>query len=115
MAELLERGRTIFEGQIDFEGQHKAELLTTTLLGISGFVAFVIGYLLQDIRLTLAIGLGGTALTFIAVVPPWKAYNKHPIAWLPAEGTEAGNDSPIIVDGKKASEGVSNLNAYNLQ
>lgn len=30
------------------------------------------------------VGLGGTALTFLLVVPPWPFYNKNPVKWLPA-------------------------------
>lgn len=49
-------------------------------------VAFVVGYFLQDIKLAVFIALGGTALTFVVVVPPWPFYNKHPLNWLPVSG-----------------------------
>ncbi|KAF2756088.1 microsomal signal peptidase-like protein 12 kDa subunit [Pseudovirgaria hyperparasitica] len=100
--ELLENVRDALEGQIDFEGQRLAELLTTALLAISGIIAFLYGYIAQDIASTLYIGLGGAALTFLAVVPPWPLYNKHPIAWLPRQsgGTSGIN---IQVNGKKVN------------
>jgi signal peptidase complex subunit 1 len=47
-------------------------------------VAWLVGFVLQDLKYTVYIGLGGTALTFLAVVPPWPFFNKNPVAWLPA-------------------------------
>ncbi|GAO19621.1 hypothetical protein UVI_02022540 [Ustilaginoidea virens] len=62
--ELLDKVRDLLEGQI--------------------LVAFAIGYQLQDIQKTVYIGLAGTALTFLVVVPPWPFYKSKPIKWLPA-------------------------------
>ena len=73
----------------DFEGQRLAELLTTILLSISGVIAFFAGFVTQNIFQTLYIGLGGTALTFLVVVPPWPFYNQHPLPWLPARSARA--------------------------
>ena len=54
----------------------------------------------QDIKLALYIGLAGTAVTFLAVVPPWPLYNKNPEPWLPPHiGSVSGMQ--IDVDGKK--------------
>ncbi|KAI6301955.1 hypothetical protein MCOR33_002577 [Pyricularia grisea] len=87
MAEqLLEQARDIFEGQIDFQGQKLADNLATILISIVGTLSFIIGYLLQDIKLAVYIGLGGTALTFALVLPPWPFFNRHPVKWLPVGG-----------------------------
>lgn len=53
----------------------------------------------QDIRLSLYVGLVGTALTFLVVVPPWPFYNKNPEGWLPA--SNASQAFHIDVDGQK--------------
>jgi len=53
----------------------------------------------QDIKLTLYIGLAGTALTFLAVVPPWPFYNKNPEPWLSPQTVASGVN--IDVDGQK--------------
>ncbi|KAH7140563.1 microsomal signal peptidase 12 kDa subunit-domain-containing protein [Dactylonectria macrodidyma] len=84
MADVLDQVRDVVDGQIDFEGQKVTELLATILLVISGALSFFAGYILQDIKLAVYVGLGGTALTFLAVVPPWPFYNKNPVKWLPA-------------------------------
>lgn len=47
-------------------------------------ISFAVGFLLQDIKLALYIGLLGTALTFVVIVPPWPFFNKHRVKWLPA-------------------------------
>jgi signal peptidase complex subunit 1 len=62
-------------------------------------IAFFVGYFTQDIRLSLYVGLAGTALTFLAVVPPWPFYNKNPEGWLPASNATQGYS--IDVDGQK--------------
>lgn len=82
MDELLDQIRHLAEGQIDFKGQHLAEFSATALLVIVGAIAFVVGYISQDIKLALRIGLGGSFLTFIGIVPPWPAFQKHPVKWL---------------------------------
>ncbi|CAA9958119.1 hypothetical protein CFE70_001674 [Pyrenophora teres f. teres 0-1] len=97
--QLLEQVRDAVEGQIDFEGQRLAEMLSTVLLGAAGILAFVIGYMQQDIRLALYVGLAGTALTFLVVVPPWPFYNKNPEDWLPPHNSTSQYN--IAVDGQK--------------
>ncbi|KAI9697986.1 MAG: hypothetical protein M1836_004339 [Candelina mexicana] len=97
--QLLAIVQDTFEGQIDFEGQRQAEYLTTGLLATAGAIAFLVGYVLQDIYLSLLIGLGGTALTFLIVVPPWPYFNRNPLNWLPAGSATSGVG--IEVEGKK--------------
>ncbi|KAF2028487.1 microsomal signal peptidase 12 kDa subunit [Setomelanomma holmii] len=99
--QLLERVRDAVEGQIDFEGQRLVEMLTTVLLGAAGIIAFIAGYATQDIRLALYIGLAGTALTFLVVVPPWPFFNKNPENWLPASNATSTTGISIDVDGQK--------------
>ncbi|KAF1362216.1 microsomal signal peptidase-like protein 12 kDa subunit [Lizonia empirigonia] len=98
--QMLEQVRDAVEGQIDFEGQRLAEMLTTVLLGAAGIIAFLVGFMQQDIRLALYIGLAGTALTFFVVVPPWPFYNKNPEDWLPPRNVSALSYG-IDVDGQK--------------
>ena len=38
----------------------------------------------------MAVFGGGCALAFVASVPDWPAYNKHPIKWLPPKEQAAG-------------------------
>lgn len=60
---------------------------------------FIIGFVLQDIKLSLQLGLGGAALTALVVVPPWPFYNKNPVRWLPVAGSELQTQG-IMVDGQ---------------
>lgn len=64
-------------------------------------IAFIIGFVLQDIRLSLWTGLGGAALAFLIVVPPWPFFKQHPLQWLPPQGQTGGIS--VEVDGKKIS------------
>jgi signal peptidase complex subunit 1 len=52
----------------------------------SQVISFLVGFFLQNITLALKVGLAGTALTFLVVVPPWTFFNKHPVKWLPVGG-----------------------------
>ncbi|GAB7343784.1 hypothetical protein MBLNU457_1757t2 [Dothideomycetes sp. NU457] len=121
MDALLEQARSVYEGQIDFEGQRFAEFLCNLLLTSVGvslplesailevpsnktdqavqFFAFIIGFITQNITYTLWTGLGGTAITFLVVVPPWPFFNSNPVRWLPAKKGSSNYD--ITVDGKK--------------
>ncbi|EMC96887.1 hypothetical protein BAUCODRAFT_68054 [Baudoinia panamericana UAMH 10762] len=101
MEALLDQARTIWEGEIDFHGQRLAEYLNYGLLSLFGFIAFLVGFIAQDIYQTLYIGLGGTALTFLIVVPPWPFFNRHPLAWLPPRTGRGTDYGEIVVDGKK--------------
>lgn len=92
----------------DFRGQSLADFLTTFLLVATSVIAFIIGFTTQDIYKTLYIGLGGTALTFLLVVPQWPFYNKKPENWLPARVPKASaarnvdlGGVQIEVDGKR--------------
>jgi len=102
MDALISQVQDTFEGQIDFHGQNISELACTTLLSLSAVVALLAGYVQQDIYLTLWVGLAGTALTMLAVVPPWPFYNQHPRRFLPSGKTMAGMpDGGVVVGGKK--------------
>jgi signal peptidase complex subunit 1 len=65
-------------------------------------ISFLVGFFVQDIALALKIGLAGTALTFVAIVPPWPFFNKHPVKWLPVGGgaSVVPSHQNIVVDEK---------------
>ncbi|CAI0649964.1 unnamed protein product [Colletotrichum noveboracense] len=117
--QILDQVRDLAEGQIvsaarrlypnhvalmsaspqDFEGQKLADLLATLVLSASGALAFLVGFFLQDIKLAVYIGLAGTALTFLLVVPPWPFYKRHPVKWLESNGTGIRNVATIEKSG----------------
>ncbi|KAL4787785.1 microsomal signal peptidase 12 kDa subunit-domain-containing protein [Aspergillus varians] len=99
MDDILSPIQDAFEGQIDFHGQQITETLSTALLILSGVVAFLAGYIFQDIHLTLWTGLAGTFITGLAVIPPWPFYNKHPEKWL----VPVAGGTGVVVDGVKVA------------
>lgn len=76
---------TVIDGYIDFEGQKLADNINNYLLVLVGAIAFIVGFVAQDITLTVYIGLAGTALTALIVIPPWPFYNKKPLTWIQTE------------------------------
>ncbi|KAG9761084.1 hypothetical protein KCU73_g2561, partial [Aureobasidium melanogenum] len=101
MDAIIESGRKIWEGEIDFEGQRLVEMFSTTILTTAGIIGFMVGYATQNIQYTLWILLTGAALAFVVCVPPWPFYNSDPVKWLPAKKSGAVSDINITVDGKK--------------
>lgn len=97
--ELLQQAQELLEGQIDFQGQKTTELISTIILATSGLLAFIIGFVQQNIYYTLWVGLGGAAIAFLVVVPPYPFYNRAPERWLPKRSGIAG--SGIEIDGKR--------------
>jgi signal peptidase complex subunit 1 len=91
--QLLDQLRDAVDGQIDFEGQKLVELVATALLLVSGALAFIVGYVLEDIKLVGYIGFAGAALTFVVAMPPWPFYNKHPVRWYEAPEKGPGPSS----------------------
>lgn len=65
-------------------------------------ISFIVGYFLQDIKLAVFIALGGTALTFLVVVPAWPFFNKNPVGWLPVRGAPAVSVPQNLVIDEKA-------------
>ncbi|PBP23897.1 microsomal signal peptidase 12kDa subunit [Diplocarpon rosae] len=75
--QILEQVRDLAEGQI---------------------VAFIVGFVKEDIKLALRIGLAGSALTLLMVVPPWGFFKRHPVKWLPV-ADKGTHSQGTIVDG----------------
>ena len=52
-------------GLIDFKGQRDAQKYTQLMLYLSALLAFVVGFTIQDVHITLYIFLAGVLLTFL--------------------------------------------------
>jgi signal peptidase complex subunit 1 len=83
----------------DFRGQSLADFLNTFLLVATSIIAVIIGFTAQDIYKTLYVGLSGTVLTFILVVPQWPFYNRKPEQWLPPRVQKASASRPVDLGG----------------
>ena len=68
-------------------------------MDILQLLAFVVGFVQQNIYVTLWLGLAGATLAFLVVVPPFPFYNRSPEKWLQEGSGFAG--SGIEIDGKK--------------
>ncbi|KAF9414503.1 hypothetical protein BGZ94_000372 [Podila epigama] len=79
----------MFEYHIDFVGQNKAEQLTQTVISAFGVIGFLVGLILQDIRLSLIIFAAGILVTAILVVPAWPYLKRNPVQWLPSRAKQA--------------------------
>ncbi|KAF8803990.1 microsomal signal peptidase 12 kDa subunit [Phlegmacium glaucopus] len=75
----------IMEGKIDFAGQKSVESISRVVLVASTVASFIIGFALQDMRLTFAILALTSASLLLVVLPPWPMFNRHPVKWLPVD------------------------------
>ncbi|CAL1702540.1 unnamed protein product [Somion occarium] len=75
--------QSLLEGRIDFEGQKVVEKLARlTLIAVTA-VSFILGFALQSLRVTFTLLGASVILLSLVVLPPWGAYNRHPVKWLP--------------------------------
>ena len=68
---------------MDFRGQKVSERAIQVVLAVFAVAAFLFGYGLQSFQLMMVIFSSGLGITFLATVPNWPVYNRHPVAWLP--------------------------------
>ncbi|KAI5308673.1 hypothetical protein KEM55_005137, partial [Ascosphaera atra] len=66
----------------DFSGQAKADSLSTSLLSISAAISLLLGFLSQDIFITLWTFVASFLLCCLLVVPAWPCYTRDPVQWL---------------------------------
>ncbi|WFD46144.1 hypothetical protein GLX27_000773 [Malassezia furfur] len=71
-------------GKIDYCGQQLAERLYQYVLITGAVIAFVAGYLREDLALTLYIFLAFAVVCLGLCVPPWPMYNRYHVAWRPS-------------------------------
>ncbi|KAF8927432.1 microsomal signal peptidase 12 kDa subunit-domain-containing protein [Dissophora ornata] len=79
----------MFEYHIDFQGQSLAEQITQGVISAFGVLGFLVGIVLQDIRVSFYIFVAGIVLTASLVIPAWPYLNKNPIKWLPSRAQAA--------------------------
>ncbi|KAI0755621.1 microsomal signal peptidase subunit [Fomes fomentarius] len=86
MSDILSK---YLEGKIDFEGQKTVEQLSRNTLIVATIVSFVIGFAAQSLQVLFGVFALFVVLLSAAVIPPWPAYRRHPVKWLPAQGANA--------------------------
>ncbi|KAI7828056.1 microsomal signal peptidase 12 kDa subunit-domain-containing protein [Gamsiella multidivaricata] len=79
----------MLEYHIDFQGQSLAEQITQVVISAFGVLGFLVGIVLQDIRLTLYIFAAGVVLAGLLIIPAWPYLNKDPTKWLPSRAKAA--------------------------
>lgn len=63
-------------GHIDFDGQERAKK-NMKLTFLFGYIfSLIIGFLKEDLRYTLALGVITNLMAILIVVPPWWFYRK---------------------------------------
>ncbi|KAI0697211.1 microsomal signal peptidase subunit [Cerioporus squamosus] len=86
MGDILQK---YLEGKIDFEGQKLVEQITRNTLIAATVVSFLAGFVSQSLRVLFGVFALFVVVLSAAVIPPWPAYRRHPVKWLPAKDTKS--------------------------
>ena len=70
------------EFSIDFKGQEKAEGIVHKSNYLINPISLIIGWLTQDLFLTVVSFLVQFAIVLVIVLPNWPLYNKNPVNWI---------------------------------
>ncbi|CAO3570133.1 unnamed protein product [Mortierella alpina] len=63
--------------------------ITQGVISAFGVIGFLVGFLLQDIRVSLYIFTAGIVLAGLLVIPAWPYLNRNSIQWLPSRAKAA--------------------------
>ncbi|ORX62520.1 microsomal signal peptidase 12 kDa subunit [Anaeromyces robustus] len=78
----------LIQDDIDFKGQELTEKLMQLILIVFAVISFVVGFIMQSVRISCYIMLAGMIITALVILPPWPFYNKNPIKFLPVQKKE---------------------------
>ncbi|PVF91826.1 hypothetical protein CPB86DRAFT_770225 [Serendipita vermifera] len=81
--------QTIYEGKIDFFGQEAVERWTRIALALFTSLSFVVGLVMQSLKMTFAIFGGSVLVILVLAVPPWPYLNQFPVAWTDVESDKS--------------------------
>ncbi|CDZ97343.1 Signal peptidase subunit [Phaffia rhodozyma] len=81
MDAFIKQVSDLCEGTIDHYGQHVVDRTAQLSLGIVATIAFLVGLVLQDIRMSLVIFGFSFFVLLLVVVPPWPMFNRHPVKY----------------------------------
>ena len=78
---------------MDFDGQARAENLSSIIVILFGVVGLVWGYMIQQFSQTVYILGAGLVLATLLTVPPWPLYRLKPLNWQKARPDPEVSDS----------------------
>ncbi|KAL6607546.1 microsomal signal peptidase 12 kDa subunit [Neocallimastix sp. 'constans'] len=78
----------LIKDDIDFKGQQLTEKLMQCILIVFGIVSFIVGFVMQSVKISCYIMLAGIIITAVIILPPWPFYSKNPIKFLPVKKVE---------------------------
>ncbi|KIS70666.1 uncharacterized protein UMAG_12166 [Mycosarcoma maydis] len=83
----MEAVRKLIDGHIDFQGQRLADRIMQEGLVLGATVAFLLGYLTQNMQLCMLTFAASTLVVALVTVPAWPMYKKHHVKWLPSSSS----------------------------
>ncbi|CBQ72051.1 related to SPC1-signal peptidase 10.8 kDa subunit [Sporisorium reilianum SRZ2] len=81
------------DGRIDFHGQRLSDRIMQEGLVLAATLAFLLGYVAQNMQLCMLTFGAGTLVVALATVPAWPLYKKHHVEWLPPSSSADSSDA----------------------
>ena len=68
--------------EMDFEGQKMAENIYKYFLGLATFLAFSIGFILDDMEVATYIVIGSAVFITLVIGVAWPCFKRNPVTFL---------------------------------
>ncbi|XP_017788250.1 PREDICTED: signal peptidase complex subunit 1-like [Habropoda laboriosa] len=66
---------------MDYDGQARAEKLSTDIITLFGVVGLIWGYIIQQFSQTMYVLAAGFMMAALITVPSWAMYRSKPLDW----------------------------------
>ncbi|PWN89965.1 microsomal signal peptidase 12 kDa subunit [Acaromyces ingoldii] len=76
----MDQIKKALEGKI---GQRLADRINQETVVMGAIVAWLVGYFVDSLYITMLIFGASVVAALVACVPPWPMYRKYPVVWLP--------------------------------
>ncbi|OWB58503.1 hypothetical protein B5S28_g4544 [[Candida] boidinii] len=94
----MENIQELLAGTIDFKGQELADYYSKVILTFGSLISCILGFILQDLKITLISFAIFIVFDLIVVIPPYPFYNKNNLKFLPSVKDFKQTTTNIIIE-----------------
>ncbi|GME73083.1 unnamed protein product [[Candida] boidinii] len=94
----MENIQELLAGTIDYKGQELADFYSKLILTFGSLISCILGFILQNLKITLISFVISIILTLIVVIPPYPFYNKNNLKFLPSVKNLKTTTTNIVIE-----------------